>query len=348
VGELERLVAAIQASEDELDAFDYTGADFAGCCKDAGFRDIEISRWPGLQARESRTSDIVRPRGDGIEAFRGPSRMQQTTTSRDGVEIAYATYGMPDRDAVALVHGWSGNRSYWTDQIDFLAERYCVIAVDLGGHGESGLGRDDWNLAAFGDDVVAVIEDVGAQKVALVGHSMGGDAVVHAAQRLGDRVVGLVWVDAFRSLGDESPSPPDEVEAFLAPFREDFGRAVERFVRGMVAETADRGLVDRIAADMAAAPPEVALGCLRYARNRQPPILAALPHIAAPIVAINPDIGPTDVDSMRRHGVEPIVLEGVGHFLMIEDPDRFNPVLAATLASFGNQIVSDTEAQTPQ
>lgn len=263
--------------------------------------------------------------------------MQQMTTSRDGVEIAYATYGRPDGDApaVALVHGWSGNRSYWAHQIAFLAERYSVIAVDLAGHGESGLGRDDWNLAAFGDDVVAVIEEVGAQKVALVGHSMGGDAVVHAARRLGDRVVGLVWVDAFRSLGNESQSPPEEVEAFLAPFREDFGGAVERFVRSMFAETADRDLVDRIAAGMAAAPPEVALGCLRYARNREPPILAALPHIAAPIVAINPDIGPTDVDSMRRHGVEPIVLEGVGHFLMIDALDQFNPVLAATLASFG-------------
>ena len=67
----------------------------------------------------------------------------------------------------------------------------------------------------------------------------------------------------------------------------------------------------------------------------QPAVLAALPHITAPIVAINPDIEPTDVDSMRRHGVEPIVLNDVGHFLMIEDPEQFNPVLAATLASFG-------------
>jgi pimeloyl-ACP methyl ester carboxylesterase len=265
--------------------------------------------------------------------------MQHMTASRDGVEIAYATYGTRDggdSPAVVLVHGWSGNRAYWAYQIDVLAERYHVTAVDLGGHGESGLGRDDWNLAAFGDDVVAVIDEVGAQKVALVGHSMGGDAVVHAARRLGDRVVGLVWVDTFRSLGDEPESPPEAVEAFLAPFLDDFGAAVERFVRTMFPEDADGGLVDQIAAGMAAAPQEVALGCLRYARNREPPILAALPHIAAPIVAINPGIGPTDVDAMRRHGVEAIVLEDVGHFLMIEGPDRFNPVLAATLASFGN------------
>ncbi len=154
------------------------------------------------------------------------------TSSRDGVEIAYATYGADDGaggPAVVLVHGWAGNRTYWADQIDYLAERYQVIAIDLGGHGESRLGRVDWNLAAFGDDVVAVVDEIGASRVALVGHSMGGDAVVHAARQLGDRVVGLVWVDVFRSLGNEAVSSPEEVEAFVAPFRDDFAGAVDRF-----------------------------------------------------------------------------------------------------------------------
>jgi pimeloyl-ACP methyl ester carboxylesterase len=63
-------------------------------------------------------------------------------------------------------------------------------------------------------------------------------------------------------------------------------------------------------------------------------IPAALPQVTAPVVAINPNIGPTDVDSLRRHGVERIVLEGMGHFLMLEDPERFDPLFASTLASF--------------
>lgn len=260
------------------------------------------------------------------------------TSSRDGVEIAYATYGGDGAGgpAVALVHGWAGNRTYWAHQIDYLAERYQVIAIDLGGHGESGLGRIDWNLAAFGDDIVAVVDEIGTNRVALVGHSMGGDAVVHAARRLGDRVVGLVWVDVLRALGNETVSSPEEVEAFVAPFHDDFAAAVNRFVRRLLPETIDGWLVDRIATDMAATSREVALGSLPYARNRQPAILAALPHIAAPIVAINPATAPTDIASLRRHGVEPILLEDVGHFPMIEAPDRFNAVLAASLASFGS------------
>lgn len=259
------------------------------------------------------------------------------TRSRDGVEIAFATHGAPgrgDRPAVVLVHGWAGNRIYWEHQIGGLAARHHVVAVDLGGHGESGLGRAEWSLTAYGDDVVSVVDDLALQSVVMVGHSMGGDAVVHAARQLGDRVAGLVWVDAFRSLGNEPVSSSDDVDAFVAPFVADFEAATEQFVRGMFPPTADRDLIDRIAGDMAAAPREVALGSLRFALNREPAILAALDDITAPIVAINPGFQPTDVDSLRRHGVEPTLLDGVGHFLMIEDPERFNPVLAATLASF--------------
>jgi pimeloyl-ACP methyl ester carboxylesterase len=257
------------------------------------------------------------------------------TRSRDGVEIAYARHGRAGAPAVVLAHGWAGNRTYWDRQVDTLADRYDVVALDLGGHGESGLGRADWTLAAFGDDVVAVVEDLDAEKVALVGHSMGGDAVTRAAPHLGDRVAGLVWVDTFRSLGDEPDSSPDDIDAFLAPFRDDFESSVERLVGGMLPATADPTLVARIANDMLATPREVTLGSLRYALNRAPAILAALPEIAAPKVAINPDIGPTDVDSMRQHGVEPVLLHDVGHFSMIEDPEQFNPVLVATLESFG-------------
>ena len=129
---------------------------------------------------------------------------------------------------------------------------------------------------------------------------------------------------------------PEEVEAFVAPFRDNFSGAVDQFTRRLLPETVDGQLVDRITTDMAATHKEVALGSLPYARNREPASLAALPHIAAPIVAINPATAPADVASLRRHGVEPMLLEDVGHFPMIEAPDRFNAVLGTALASFGS------------
>src|SRR5215207_9678852 len=105
-------------------------------------------------------------------------------TARDGVELAYEVHGVADPDALTLVfvHGWAGERAYWEHQVAFFSDRYRVVALDLAGHGESGLGRTDWDLPAFGDDVVAVVDAVGIQRAVLVGHSMGGDAVVFAAR----------------------------------------------------------------------------------------------------------------------------------------------------------------------
>jgi pimeloyl-ACP methyl ester carboxylesterase len=66
---------------------------------------------------------------------------------------------------------------------------------------------------------------------------------------------------------------------------------------------------------------------LRYARE----IPAALELLRLPVFAINADNSPTDEGSLRRYGVEPIIMSGVGHFLMMEDPSRFNAVLRQAL-----------------
>ncbi len=63
-------------------------------------------------------------------------------------------------------------------------------------------------------------------------------------------------------------------------------------------------------------------------------ILAALPELKAPIVAINPGYRPTDIEALQRHGVRTILLPGVGHFLMMEDPDTFNRLLGDTIEDF--------------
>ena len=260
------------------------------------------------------------------------------TRSRDGVELAFDVHpsrGDHHNTTVVLVHGWLGNRTYWDPLIEVLTQGYDLIALDLGGHGESASGRADWTLAAFGDDVLAVIEAVAGPRVILVGHSMGADAVTFAARELGSAVEGLVWIDGFRSLGDEQPAPPDAVAAFVAPFRDDFDAAIDRFVGRLLPDTADPVLAERVAVDMKSARRDVAIGSIGYALNREPAVLAALSEVKAPVVALNPADGSSDPDALRRHGVDLVLLDGVGHFPMLEDPAMLGRVLTSTLASFG-------------
>jgi pimeloyl-ACP methyl ester carboxylesterase len=248
--------------------------------------------------------------------------------SADGIPIAYETHG-EGKTGLVFVHGWSCDRSYWSEQLPAFSKQFKVVAIDLGGHGESGLGRKAWTIAAFGEDVAAVVRKLGLPRVVLIGHSMGGDVIAEAARRLLGRVAGLIWVDVYTQLG--SPRDPEAVQKMLGPFRANFVDTTRSFVRGMFGKNANRDLVERIALDMSAAPPDVALGALESAVGFDREMPAALKALRLPVIAINADYRPTDTASLERQGVEVVIMPGVGHFLMMEDPTRFNPLLEAAI-----------------
>ena len=244
-----------------------------------------------------------------------------TVPSADGVPIAYEVHGQGS-PALVLVHCWSCDRSYWKEQIEYLSPQYQLVLVDLAGHGESGLGRKDYTMAAFGDDVAAVVNHLGLEKVVLVGHSMGSDVVVEAAKRLPGKVVGMVWIDEYKSF--EQAATPEQVDAFLVPFRKDFRGTTDKFVRGLFGPNADPKLVDRVARDMASAPPAVGLSALRNAFLNSAVIAASVDELKLPVVALNADRQPTDHGSLAKHGVKAFVMPDIGHFIPQEDPARFN------------------------
>jgi pimeloyl-ACP methyl ester carboxylesterase len=251
--------------------------------------------------------------------------------SADGVPIAYEVHGQGS-PALVLVHGWSCDRGYWKDQVEYLGAQYQLVLVDLAGHGESGTARKDYTMASFGGDVAAVVDSLKLSKIVLVGHSMGSDVVVEAARLLPGKVAGMVWVDQYDSL--DRFHEPAAIDAFLAKFRKDFRGTTNSFVRGMFAANADPKLVDRIAGDMAAAPPAIAISALQHTLSNGPKVVAALAELKLPVVAINADKNPTDHASMARHGVKAFVMPDSGHFLMMEDPPRFNRSLDSVVKGF--------------
>ena len=250
--------------------------------------------------------------------------MSKTVHSADGVPIAYDVHG-EGTPALVLVHGWSCDRRYWERQVEPLSRDFRVVTVDLGGHGESGLGREAWTIAAFGADVAAVVDALDLERVILIGHSMGGDVIMEAARRLPGRVEGLIWVDVYRRLGGWIA--PEQHERFMAPLRVDFVEAARAFVRSMFPPGSDPSLVEWVAADMSAAPPAIALPAVEAARNYAREMPAALQELKLPVIAINPDDTPTDLESMKRYGVDVVFMSGVGHFPMMEKPDAFNALL---------------------
>jgi pimeloyl-ACP methyl ester carboxylesterase len=255
--------------------------------------------------------------------------MSEIVASADGVPVAYEAHGA-GAPALVFIHGWSCDRSYWKGQVEPFSRDFRVVTVDLAGHGESGLGRDAWTIAAFGADVAAVVDALDLDRVVLIGHSMGGDVIMEAARRLPGRVAALVWVDVYRRLG--TPITPEQLEEFMAPLRADFQEATRSFVRGMFPPASDQSLVEQVAADMSAAPRAVAVEAVEAARLYDREVTVALQELRLPIVAINPEDEPTDVESMKSYGVDVEFMSGVGHFPMMENTDGFNALLRDVIA----------------
>jgi pimeloyl-ACP methyl ester carboxylesterase len=254
--------------------------------------------------------------------------------SPDGIDIVYEVRGKGA--PLVFVHGWSCDRSYWRGQVELFARDHRVITIDLAGHGASGLGRKAWTIESYGADVAAVVTKLDLQRAVLIGHSMGGDVILEAARRLRGRIAGLVWVDAYQTLGKEHTATLTQVARFLQPFEYDFAAAMRAFVRGKFPAGADPALLEWVSADMAAAPREVALAEVRSALAYNDQVPAALQELRLPLVAINPEAPPTNLDEMTRSGIEVLFVSGAGHFLMLEKPGPFNQRLAEALTKIAS------------
>jgi len=244
--------------------------------------------------------------------------------SFDGLSIAYTVSGSAD-GALVFVHGWSCDRGYWEAQVEDLSHDLPVVTIDLAGHGDSGMQRVDWSVEAFGRDVEAVVDALDLTSVILVGHSMGGPVVLEAARRMPGRVVGVIGVDTLQDV--ELRIPEEAWDEILDGLERDFSGACQTFVRSMFQPSADPELVGEVAGDMCTAPPEVAIAVLRELPKYD--VAAAVDAAGVPLRCINGTGFPTNVGTNRKHApdFDVYLMEGVGHFPMLERPDEFNRLL---------------------
>jgi pimeloyl-ACP methyl ester carboxylesterase len=256
----------------------------------------------------------------------------QLATEPNGLHLEYRVYGKGD-PAIVLIHGWATDANYWNAQIDPLKAKYTVVAVDLAGHGGSAKNRTDWSMGNYGEDVATIVRKIPNRQVILVGHSMGGTVALEATPRIGDRVIGIIVVDALKSVG-LPPLPTAEINKRVAPFRTDFIGSVRKYATEELFEKGANPLfVQKVAYDMSLEPPEVGVPSLEALLSMD--FNTVLPAIKVPVLAINSDLGPTDEARIRKSlpSFKAEVIPHTSHFLMMEVPDKFNPLLLRDIDS---------------
>ena len=253
----------------------------------------------------------------------------EVVNASDGVPIHYSVQGKGE-PALVFIHCWACNRHFWDNQVAEFSKTFRVVTIDLPGHGESGQGRKSYSVESYGDDVKTVVTKLNLKRVVLVGSSMGGPIALEATRRMPDRVVAIVPVDTLQNV--EQKVPQEQLDAVFQQMQADFKAATTSLLNQFFfSPTTPPAVRERIINETIAQKPEVVLPILKavFSYDAAP----GLREVKVPIRAINADRVPTDVTANRKYApqFEVAIIKGTGHYPMLEDPARFNQMLAEIL-----------------
>ena len=221
-----------------------------------------------------------------------------------------------------FLHGIRGNRSNWARQLEFFSQRFKAAAWDARGFGDS----DDYDTwLQFDDligDVIRVLDHLKVESAHLVGLAMGGRIGRHVALRHPQRLLSLTMVST--NPGFDALSA-DEVRRFVTE------RTNRTPVASLIGSRAVPGALQEIEASVAKLREHSYLKMLEASvlQDRAAPI----EQIRVPTLIIAGDenrvLPPALTRSMaaRIPRAELVLMQGVGHFPNLEQPDRFNEVV---------------------
>lgn len=121
----------------------------------------------------------------------------QTGRFRSGeLDLFYRKLGQPGSTPLLLVHGLSYFSYDWLEIAQALGAEREVACPDMRGFGDSDWSASkDYTVPSMGQDLVNLLDHLGWQRAALVGHSMAGRATTYVAAKHPVRVAGLALID---------------------------------------------------------------------------------------------------------------------------------------------------------
>jgi pimeloyl-ACP methyl ester carboxylesterase len=253
----------------------------------------------------------------------------EVVNASDGVPIHYSVTGKGE-PALLFIHCGGCNRNFWENQVAEFSKTNRVVTMDLPGHGESGLNRKNWSIEGYGDDVKTVVTKLGLKRVVLVGSSMGGSIALEVAKRMPDNVVAIVPVDVLQNV--EQTLPPEQLDAVIKQMTADYKNTMTRLLNQFLfSASTPEAVKTRVINEVISRPPETAVAIFKGIIGYKPG--PTLKEIKVPIKAINTDLNPTNLEVNRKYApqFDAVIIKGTGHYPMLEDPARFNQMLAEIL-----------------
>jgi 3-oxoadipate enol-lactonase len=256
--------------------------------------------------------------------------------TRDG-RFSYEGAGDPGLPPLVFLHGIGGAARAWRGQLDFFADRYRAIAWDMPGYGGSAP-LPAVSIATLANALQDFLQQIGAAKPVLVGHSIGGMIVQQILAKTPDIAAAVVLAQTSPAFGKADGDWQKEfIGARLGPLDrgETMVSLAPALVRELVGDDPDVSGME-LARDCMAAVPEATyratmLALLGFDQRN------ALENIAVPTLVLsgsrNKNAPAPMMAKMASYipSATYVEIEGAGHLVNLERPKPFNAALDAFL-----------------
>lgn len=259
----------------------------------------------------------------------------------DGYRIHYESFGS-GREALVFIHGWTCDLTFWSGQAPVYEKRRSLL-VDLLGHGRSDKPDLPYTMDLFARAVDAVMRDAGVERATLVGHSMGTPVALTFLRLYPQKASGLVIVDAFIPLPPKDDAEREKAaagftaraKALRAP---EYQVPMRQAIDSMFTPQTPAALQEQIRSQMLSTPQHVAASAME-GMGAMTDMYAQGFHFPVPTLVVQakrPNRGGPAYESYLRTLFPALrsyqEWEGAGHFLMMEQPTRFNTALVDFLS----------------
>jgi pimeloyl-ACP methyl ester carboxylesterase len=274
--------------------------------------------------------------------------------SLDGVKIHYERYGNDGarralavaakpshtaEDTLVFIHGWTCDLTFWRGQAPVYTTHPSLL-IDLPGHGLSDKPHRTYPMEYFARAVEAVMRDAGVDHAILVGHSLGGPIAYAFLRQFPEKASAMVLVDVDVRPGSAGPIHPEEQRVQMSARARRMAtpggeKSFETLVENMFSDKTPESMRQDIRTKMLGTPKHVRIAAVTSPSSLPPPGKDEMYPI--PSIAIQAGSQGTEARFAIMKTLFPSIrLEvwpGNGHFLMMEEPERFNGSLEAFLAT---------------
>jgi pimeloyl-ACP methyl ester carboxylesterase len=260
----------------------------------------------------------------------------------------YQITGNPEGNKLVFLHGLMGSGLNWRRIAQAFEDRWRILTFDQRGHGRSFHPENGYRPVDYAEDLLQILNDLGWDRVALVGHSMGGRNALEFADRHPHRLTALViedispannWsgVERIERLLNAVPTPFSSREAARDFFADEYPARISwsaqpevmaKFLHNNIEPKADGTYDWRFARD-------AIFKSLREGRDEDK--WQALRALTTPTLVMrgarSEDLTPEDFARMRVENprLNYVQIEGAGHWIHFDQPGAFIEALGAFL-----------------